>query len=312
MANAELEFPSDLENGNDLADWAEAVMLLEGRAGISRAELKRRLRDRVDEDLAVGLMLEQVKIRSARAKRSYPFKRTRQGIERRANIDQTLYEFLLWLSIPQSPVRKKHEYRLVDRYFDRVVLKALLAYLGPKARGRRFGTPASDGRPTGFADALIWIANAMGVDHQGSIPPNDKKNDAGVDVIAWMPFAYPKQDRPDFLVVIAQCTVKEAWKTKASEVLSASVSWGGRWINLGRPPATVLAIPFVLPVTHADFDELRGLVNVILDRLRLCELLTEAYADDVASIQRWSRTVRNMVLKPAREAVGIDKPGVAS
>src|SRR4051812_7641247 len=177
MARAELELPADLENGNELADWAEALMLLEGRAKISRAELKRRLRDRGDEDLAVGLLLEQVRTRAARAKKSYPFTRTATGIEKRPKVDATLYEFLLWLSIPQSPARKKHEYRTIDRYFDRVVLKALLAYLGPKAQGRRFGTPASDGRPTGFADALVWIAAAMGVDHQGSIPPNDKKND---------------------------------------------------------------------------------------------------------------------------------------
>jgi hypothetical protein len=131
-----------------------------------------------------------------------------------------------------------------------------------------------------------------------------------VDVIAWMPFAHPNQDRPDFLVVIAQCTVKEAWKTKASEVLSASTTWGGRWINLGRAPATALAIPFVLPLSHPDFDELRGLVNFILDRLRLCELLTEPYPVDVKSIRRWSRTIRNMILSPAPQVTGRDKPGV--
>jgi hypothetical protein len=311
MARAELELPSDFENGNDLADWAEATMLLEGRTRISRTELKRRVRDRGDEDLAVGLLLEQVRARSGRAKKSYPFKRTRHGLERRTSIDETLYEFLLWLSIPQSPVRKKHDYRTVDRYFDRVVLKAILAYLGPKAHGRRFGTPASDDRPTGFADALIWIAAAMGIDHRGSMPPNDNKNDAGVDVIAWMPFAHPTPDRPDFLVVIAQCTVRDAWPAKAAEVFAAAETWGGRWISLGRPPATILAIPFVVPKTHDNFDELRGLVNLILDRLRLCELLASPYAADTDSIRRWSRTVREMILNPKPAEVGRDKPGIS-
>src|SRR4051794_1141839 len=110
MAEAILELPA-ARDGESLADWAEALMFLEGRDEIPRSELRRRLGDDSSEaDVEVSLLLEQVRFRSRRARRSYPFLRSEAGLQRRPDADHVLYEFLLWLSVPQSPARKRHEY----------------------------------------------------------------------------------------------------------------------------------------------------------------------------------------------------------
>jgi hypothetical protein len=293
VSEALLELPSDLGDGDALADWAEAVMLLEEREYFPFAELEQRLGESSDATLAASLLMEQVRVRRRRAAKAYPFEREATGIRRRGDVDSTLYEFLLWLALPQSPVRQKREYRPIDRYFDRVVLKALRRYLGSRARGVRFGTPASDGRPTGFRDALYWLADQMGIDRTGALPPNVKKNDAGVDVAVWLRL---NDERPDFLVAIAQCTVQAAWEDKARLLHADADLWGGGWLPIGRPPVTALAIPFVVTGTEDRYSELRRLITLILDRTRLCYLAETPYPEDIDALRRWTAIVRAMMM----------------
>jgi hypothetical protein len=295
MPEAILELPAG-RDGESLADWAEALMFLEGHDEMPRTELRRRLRDDSSEaDVEVSLLLEQIHFRSRRAQKSYPFARGDAGLIRRERVDPTLYEFLLWLSVPQSPARKRHEYRAIDRYFDRVVLKALRTYLGSRSRGVRFGTPASDGRPKSFGPAIEWLAEQMKLVASGSIPPNPDKNDAGVDVIAWIPM---QDSRSDYVVAIAQCTLRDDWEDKAAAVSGAASPWGGGWISLGKDPLTVLAVPFTFSDENPRFDELRQTVNLVLDRGRICELLRDPYPDDAAKLRSWCGTVREMLLRP--------------
>lgn len=293
MTEAFLELPSDLEDGDQLADWAEALMFLEEREAITRGELKRRLAAK-GGDFEVGLLLDRVRARRRRAV-AYPFEEKPNSLVRRDDTDPTLYEFLLWASFPQSPVRLGHDYRAIDRFFDRIVLRALVACFGEEALGVRFGTPASNGRPAGFADALVWLADQMNVEPTGSLPPNDEKNDAGVDVIVWRPLS---DARTDFVVAIAQCTFRDDWEDKAVELFAASESWGGGWLALGRPPVTFLAVPFAYSATASRFGELRGLINVILDRTRICELAEGVDPDDLDEITDWSAKMRDEMLSP--------------
>src|SRR5438874_328933 len=103
MSEALLELPDDPDDVDALTDWAEAIMLLEERDYFPFAEIEQRLGETVDATLATSLLLEQVRVRRRRAPQAYPFERSDTGIRRRAAVDPTLYEFLLWLAIPQSP-----------------------------------------------------------------------------------------------------------------------------------------------------------------------------------------------------------------
>jgi hypothetical protein len=304
MAEALLDLPDDLEDGDTLADWAEALMLLERRQEISSTELQRRLGDRTESGVAVPLLMERVATRHGRAPSTYPFARIETGLERRSEIDSTLYELLLWSSWDQSPVRKAHNYREIDAAFDRLVLRAMCAYLGPLATGVRFGTPASEDRPKGFADALVWLGDLMDIEATGTLPANDDKNDAGVDVIVWLPLP---DARADFVVGIAQCTFRDAWPDKAVELAAAATSWGGGWLALGTKPLTFLAVPFQVQPTHARYLELRQLVNAIFDRMRLCSLADSLADEDIADVRSWADNVQDALLArpaPQGEAKG--------
>jgi hypothetical protein len=307
MPEALIEPPAS-RGGEALADWAEAIMLLEERDEFSMAEMTRRLGHERGEsgDVEVGLLLNEVEVRARRAPNSYPFQPTEFGVARRDDIDVLLYEFLLWLSFPQSPVRREREYRGIDKYFDRIVLKAVKAHFGQRCEGVRFGTPASDERPTGFPAAITWLAGLTRL-AEGSEPRNPAKNDAGVDVFVWVPFA---DGRSDFLVAIVQCTVREDWESKANEIAGTAGRWRG-WLDFGRDPLTALAVPFAVPRNHAGVGELRRAINIIFDRTRLLELTTDVYAEDRPRLEAWAAGVRARMLAPPPEPVGLQRKNVA-
>ena len=307
MPEALIEPPAS-RTGEALADWAEAIMLLEERDELSVGEMTRRLGHERGEsgDVEAGLLRNEVEVRARRAANSDPFEPTEFGVGRHATVDPLLYEFLLWLSFPQSPVRREREYRAIDRYFDRVILKAVKAHLGERCEGVRFGTPASDDRPTGFPEAITWLAGLTRLS-EGSEPRNPAKNDAGVDVFVWLPFA---DSRSDFLVMIVQCTVREDWEVKANEIAGTAGRWRG-WLDFGRDPATGVAVPFAVPRTHAGVGELRRAINVIFDRTRILELIDDVYPEDRPRLEVWAAGVRARMLAPPPEPVGLERKDAA-
>src|SRR5699024_4280 len=125
-------------------------------------------------------------------------------IERVAGRDASIYEALLLLSLDGTKFRKDKDWNDADKILDRLGRDALIAYLGLGAQGRRFASPASDGRPTGFSPAVRWIAGLLNLE-VGVGPKNPHKKDGGVDVVAWRPF---RDGRSKFAVVLAQCTIK--------------------------------------------------------------------------------------------------------
>ena len=110
--------------------------------------------------------------------------------------------------------------------------------------------------------------------------------DGGVDVVVWHPF---RDGRSGFVVILCQCTVAKDWTHKAKDIVDGK--WTG-WIDFGLPPVTAIAVPFAVPSTFDRWDELRRTVTIVLDRVRLLELIrTEAVAD-LKAIQEWNRRER--------------------
>jgi hypothetical protein len=217
------------------------------------------------------------------APRVYPF---RQDIEGGAVVvaeaASCLYAFLLCISV-SAPYREQRRWTETDRWFDRVVLQALKQDLGAGSQALRFGHPPSDGRPAGFQDALDWLCVQMGLG-RGTAERLERPNDDGVDVVAWRPFG---DKRTGFIVVLAQCTVQRdpaTWVDKGREC--DAVTWGG-WVDFGRPPLTCLALPFAIPASSDRWDQLRRAANVVLDRMRICELLNDVTLEDEADICEW-------------------------
>ena len=276
----------------DLADWAEAIILLEERQSLSRSAIRQRLNggqdiDSDETDVSIDFLLAEVERRKAAGESTYPFVPTGEGISRDSMTDEGPYEFLLWLAVSPK-FREQKRFQEADLLFDNLAKQALIRYLGPNARGVRFGFPASDGRPSGFREAVGWLAGLLGLE-TGSMSPRPELKDGGADVVVWNPF---RDGRSGFVVILCQCTVRIDWTKKAADVVAGS--WNG-WIDFGLAPVTAIAIPFALPPAYAQWDELRRTVNIMLDRTRLVELIRVANVADLESIKTWNSKERSLL-----------------
>lgn len=291
MAESQVPAPASLD-ACGLADWAEAVMLAEDRNNSSRSFLRGRLRSSVstgDDELEIQLdmLLSEVDRRKKRAEAIYPFAWSESGLSRTRDVDEAPYEFLLWLAV--SPhYRQQKAYGEIEELFDNLVKQALIEYLGPNALGARFGSPASGERPGGFPSALKWLAGQLGL-QTGAAKPRRQLKDGGVDVVVWNPF---RDQRTGFVVILCQCTVAYDWTPKAKDIVAGN--WNG-WIDFGRDPLTAIAVPFAVPHGFDQWDELRRTVNIILDRMRIAELIDINAVDDLAAIQAWNGKERSFL-----------------
>lgn len=166
--------------------------------------------------------------------------------------------------------------------------QALTGYLGPGARSVRFAFPSSDGRPPGFPEAVSWLAGLLNLS-TGKAIPRPRVKDGGVDVVVWRPF---KDGRTGFVVVLCQCTVELNWPPKAKDIVLGN--WCGL-IDFGLHPLTALAIPFAVPTTFDKWDELRRTVNIVLDRMRLCELIESKHLGNLEEIKKWALAERRLL-----------------
>lgn len=277
----------------DLSDWAESTMLIEKRKRLSRSDMRQRLQNILygeDLDIQLEFLLAEVERRHRIAGNTYPFQKTIVGLEINVGSDRTLYEFLLWLSISPS-YRQEKRFDEIDALFDRIVKQALINYLGTTARGVRFAHPSTDGRPTNFPEALAWLADLLNLT-TGSLNARPHVKDGGTDVVAWKPF---RDQRAGYAIVLCQCTAQLNWPPKAKDIIGTK--WSG-WIGFGVPPLTAIAIPFAVGTGFDRWEEVHYTVNVILDRVRLCELLDPSELEDHAFLRDWSQKERAMLTVP--------------
>ena len=178
-------------------------------------------------------------------------------------------------------MRKGNRYKEIDEIFDKVVCEAAKKYLGEGAGAIRFGWPVSDGRPKDFTKALDWLSTHVGMP-RGNNNSAVRTKDGGVDVVAWKPFT---DNRSAFVLTFIQCTVRLDWFPKAHDVVDKI--WLSR-IDTGRDALTSLAIPFVIEKNFDKWDDLRRMVNVIFDRLRIAQSLENCEPTNFTKMVRWN------------------------
>lgn len=285
MLKPHISPPSDIDDRIALADWAELTILLSQHKHVGRADIRAAIRlstntDDDDVDVATDMLLEEVRRRKKLAPGSYPFTVDSGGISTDESSGRLGYVFLLTLAVSPS-LRMESRQAEVEPLFDAVVQDALCEYLGPGSQGVRFGTPADPERPTRFIDALEWLAGHMGYQLGKAAEKPPVKNDGGADVVVWRPF---RDKRTAFLSIIAQCTIQLEWREKAKDIVMDL--WRG-WIDFGKDFTTCLAIPFVLPLGYQKWDEVRRTVVLILDRMRMAELLESRSLSRLPLVKQW-------------------------
>lgn len=125
-------------------------------------------------------------------------------------------------------------------------------------------------------------------------------SDGGVDVVAWHHF---RDGRAGFPVLLAQCTVQAKWRPKTRDI--STTLWRS-WIDFPTRPQKVLVIPFAVPEGKAWWRDRNRLAGMILDRMRVSELLEECDDDwliDLASERtEWLKKERENVAKDEEPA----------
>ena len=264
-----LEPPTDFTSF-ELAEWIESYLVLNALNSISRAGVTSLLPAGQSPDAAeLDQLFAEVRRRSEVAPHLYPFRDVEESIVRTSEVDGRIYDFLLVLSIESAPYRKQYRFNEISPSFELVTREALLAQVGGHGHGRRFGWPNGDGRPEKLGDAVEWLASEMGLQTSSALwdDVDDDDKDGGIDVAVWRPFA---DGSPSFMVWLAQCTVQATFERKTGDVTPNR--WAA-WINFGQPPVSVLSVPYAIPLDAKIRSQLNYEVNLLLDRLRLCELL---------------------------------------
>lgn len=262
---AGLSGPAELD-GPGLADWAEAIVLIENRRAISRADLRRRSRSADTTDVELDLLVREIESRSEWAPELYPFRTDGSRIRLLADIDSVWYEYLLMASLTEAPFRKTKKFARVEYPLDALTTEALISLLGPSANSIQFAWPSGPDRPTRFPDAIKWLASLLGLpEGAGHRPP--QKKDGGVDVVAWRQY---RDSRNAYSIVLAQTTLQMKFAPKARDIVPNQ--WNA-WIGFSVDPVRALVVPHAIAAGDDGWNDAQYSVHLIIDRFRMCELL---------------------------------------
>ena len=254
---------------------------------------------RSEREMRLEQLLDEIALRLHLGPSLYPFEHRDERLIRRDAAGAEAYILLLTLSSEEALFRRERRAHEVEAAFDSLALEALGRYLGRNARGVRFARNAHDPndnrtRPQRFKDAIEWLRGQLQLapgqqeppdwervahwedDANTAHPPLNSYSDAGVDAVVWWRF---HDDRAGAPVLLAQCTVQIDWGEKTSDI---SVELWKKWIDFETvPPQTALVIPFAVSRSLEQWANRTITAGVIIDRLRLLELLDELPDDEL-------------------------------
>lgn len=209
---------------------------------------------------------------------AYPFQVSGVGIRYAGAVNA--YTAMLLMSQPNGSYR--HSYQdlaTAAEVFEVLTAQALPGLLGAESKAVRFGWPSQDGRPRAFPDAIKWLSALTGVP-PGSAYRHPRRQDGGVDVVAWRPFG---DGQPGVPLLLVQCTLEQDFVHKSADIDLRL--WAG-WLSFDVDPMTALAIPYTVS-KEEDWKEMASR-TVVLDRLRLATLMRHAGANAAEPVLVWS------------------------
>jgi hypothetical protein len=291
------------DDGTDAAEaeFAEDDGALANEAGDPEAEEVPGTELDVELDARIEQLLAEINLRQRAGGSVYPFELQGTRLVRRDAPGAEVYLLLLVLSLPDAPFRKQRRAHQVERAYDELAREALRRFLGRDAGAVRFARSSHDPddpentRPIPFDEAIAWLRAKLDLGRGTTAPEEDDEephwedpegliplrsfNDAGVDVVAWWRFM---DGRVGFPVLLAQCTVQLRWEKKLKDV---DPDLWREWINFGTvPPQKCLVIPFAVDSEEERWPHRTTQAGVIIDRVRMIELLDELADEDLAGL----------------------------
>lgn len=283
----------EISGREEIADWIETCLLVRNDNHLGLNTLNEMARELIDtSEHQVALAVRCMERRSDFLADSYPFRISEDYLQVDTGAQEFPYTSLLTMTAT-SPfgqlVDLSHaEFEASAIQFEKITEEAIRSLLGPGSKALRFGYPNELGRPSGFQEAMVWLAEQLEVELGDSYRP-PKRKDGGVDVIGWKPFPDNKSGMP---VLFVQCTLQRDFTDKAADIELRH--WSG-WIKLQTPPTTVLAIPGHV-AGHEKWEEISAR-SMILDRFRLAGLIGTPTETD--SVEGLRETTQNRIKQVA-------------
>lgn len=251
-----------------------------------------------ERDVRLELLTEEIELRAQLGQDVYPFRVKGNRVVQVDACGENAYFLLLALSSKDAAYRHDRRAYEAEAAFDLLALEAMRRYLGREADGVRFSKMSSEAdddttRPKLFSEAIEWLRNRLDLregrkqpldegldrhweweDESDPRPVLNTYQDGGVDLVIWWKF---QDGRRGFPVLLVQCTVQLTWERKLADI---PIKLWEQWINFSMvPPQTALVIPFSEDREDERWEDRSLRAGVVVDRMRLLELLGELDGD---------------------------------
>jgi hypothetical protein len=265
---------SDFEFGTaeQLADWIETSLLVSRTGHIGLDALFRLAEEELGkEQVVVTPALSVMTHRQVVLGELYPFEVVPGiAVVTRHTPLRHCYVALLQItpdSIARQTVRAEpSDIAKMGILLEELAEVALSNFWGPGGEALAFGYPSRRGRPASFDQALVWLASQMKIKiGQGYRDP--RRQDGGVDIVAWRRFL---DNRQGFPIALAQCTIQRETFTKTTDI---DLRLWSSWLALDADPLSLLIVPGTIREAGTEWGQLSTVVMVI-ERLRLIELIS--------------------------------------
>ncbi|RWZ67804.1 hypothetical protein ELQ92_00570 [Labedella populi] len=262
----QLAAPADYDP-HTLAEFAEASLIVGDDDYLSAVEMLGLFPSgNQPTEAEIEDLLAEVERRTRQFGDLYPFRVEDRGIAFSRDGGADLYSTLVILSLKGSRLRRDKDYPRSDPIFDDIAERAFLAKMGVGAKSVQFGWPPRNSRPSGFPDAVAWLALQLGIPVRDDEIPSNYLDD-GVDIFIWNPFP---DGRAGFILMAAQNTVQFEYRKKPRDVVPGH--WR-EWLRLGTDPTVGFAIPFAMAAGDPWWHTVQSNVHLVLDRGRILSAL---------------------------------------
>lgn len=216
---------------------------------------------------------------------NYPFTLSGKALSSKDSSFTRIYTFLLCLSVYGKNAVPGQD---AAKLFEDVCAHAVAAYLGcPESPSEKhvFGFPRRIG-PADFVTAVRDLCEdkLREGEPDGKVPDIHTMKDAGLDIVAWLPFPDKRSSK---LIAFGQCATGKHWRRKINEL--QPVSWYQTWLT--KHPKFIPIKIFFVPhaVTVADWEKLGYHTGIVFDRFRIAHFAENAVPAELREeLERWA------------------------
>lgn len=292
--------PSPRPSLSELVDYMEVETLLSGSSSFSSTEVAQQMgvvddestpEDEEEESLEfIRDSLSLVKDRKRMAKGRYPFVSSISSIEMDGNCDPiytSVYTFLLLAT--RENMRDNRMVGDLDGtvLFERLCAHILNCFLGNQSISFVFGTGSEE--KASFLDRLRLMLDSFKEKGYSvtTTPNNPYFKDAGIDVVAFIPF---NDERHGHMVYLAQCKTGTSWASHLSDLQPTIL---GDYINPMLVPNPGKMFMITDEYIETDWrDVVQRIGGLFFDRCRLMAYLPTQFDSPLLDdIIKWNEGV---------------------